>query len=365
MSITKIELSNDDTQKLIDGHSNEFNSTMLDIVDRRVSNIKPNNILKNYTEKHTYFEPSKTDPRVYNEISDIFFNSVDNDFECIELSPINPIGLNSVLTETNQNNILSTLRNSEVVSDSSIAMALECAYRIRKEKISMHNLASSTRLLRMQSYNSGKKNHWSQHFRACSLTSSFRNIENNMYDSLILQVRNWLKVIQKISEKIKINSIEVNICYLPLIKEIYSVYEVNMKRILSNSVNPDFDVFKIYNIDVCNIISNMEEINNLNKTKSYFLSIKNTFEFIYNKIFNILSEEYPDIKFNLQLNRKSGLNYYSDICYEIVVGFDNEKSLVLVDGGITNWTGKILSDSKEKCVTSGMGLEYLAKVYKR
>ena len=47
------------------------------------------------------------------------------------------------------------------------------------------------------------------------------------------------------------------------------------------------------------------------------------------------------------------------------VGFDNEKSLVLVDGGITNWTGKILSDSKEKCVTSGMGLEYLAKVYKK
>ena len=88
MSITKIELSNDDIQKLIDGHSNEFNSTMLDIVDRRVSNIKPNNILKNYTEKHTYFEPSKIDPRVYNEISDIFFNSVDNDFECIELSPI-------------------------------------------------------------------------------------------------------------------------------------------------------------------------------------------------------------------------------------------------------------------------------------
>ena len=67
----------------------------------------------------------------------------------------------------------------------------------------------------------------------------------------------------------------------------------------------------------------------------------------------------------MQLNRKSGLNYYSDICYEIVVGFDNEKSLVLVDGGITNWTGKILSDSKEKCITSGMGLEYLAKVYKR
>lgn len=67
----------------------------------------------------------------------------------------------------------------------------------------------------------------------------------------------------------------------------------------------------------------------------------------------------------MQLNRKSGLTYYDGICYDVEVVFRGGKSLVLVDGGVTNWVGKILSDSKEKCVTSGMGLEYLGKVYKR
>ena len=65
------------------------------------------------------------------------------------------------------------------------------------------------------------------------------------------------------------------------------------------------------------------------------------------------------------LFRKSGLTYYDSICYDIEVVFKNGQKLVLVDGGVTDWIGKILSDSKEKCVTSGMGLEYLGRVYKR
>ena len=232
----------------------------MDIFEHRANNVSPSVLLKNYKSKHNLYEPSKIDPRVYNEINSVFFDTVSGDFECIELSPICPFGLNASLTNTNQNNVLSSVRNSEVISDSSISMALECAYRIKELNTSPINLASSTRLLRTQNYGNGKKTHWSQHFRDCSLVSSFRIVEN---------------------------------------------------------------------------------------------------------ILCILKEKHQNVNFNLQLNRKSGLTYYDDVCYEIEVQFKNGKSLVLVDGGINNWTGKILSDAKEKCVTSGMGLEYIGKVYKK
>ena len=95
------------------------------------------------------------------------------------------------------------------------------------------------------------------------------------------------------------------------------------------------------------------------------LSIRNVYNIFYSNVIILLKNKHEKVKFNLQLNRKSGLTYYDDICYEIEVVFKDGKSLVLIDGGINDWIGKILSDSKEKCITSGMGLEYIGKVYKK
>ena len=137
MSVDKIDLTPEDFNALVNENGNKFNSTILEIFSKRADNVEPSNLLNNYQRKSSLYEPSKIDPRVYNEISNIFFDTVSKDFDCIELSPISPLGLNSVLTATNQNNVLSASRNSEVISDSAIAMALECAYRkkVLKEKI--------------------------------------------------------------------------------------------------------------------------------------------------------------------------------------------------------------------------------------
>lgn len=363
MSASKIELTNEDYEKLVNAHYNKFSSTMIDIVAKRTIKIEPSVVLNNYKNRYTFYQPSIIDPRIYNDIIRDFYNSVQDDFECIELSPINPIALNSILTPINQNNVLSTIRNAEVLSDSSTAMALECAYRIRNGSSSCINLASSTRLLRMQNYGAGKKSHWSQHFRACSLVSSFRNQNNKMFDTIILQINNWLNVINTLN--LDVTDIDVNICYLPIIKEIYNSFGINEEILLNNSVNPDFDIFKIYNVCIPEKVCNLEQINKINLKKDYLLSIKNAYIFLKQNILSELEKNNPNVIFNLQLNRKSGLNYYDSLCYEIVVHFKDKKNLVLVDGGVTDWTGKLLSDCKEKCVTSGMGLEYISKVYKK
>ncbi len=365
MSIKKIDLSSEDYRALISENANTFNSTMLEIFEQRAKKMCPSALLKNYKSKHNLYEPSKIDPRIYNEISNIFFDTVSDDFECIELSPINPFGLNASLTNTNQNNVLSTIRNSEIVSDSSISMILECAYRKKELNLSTINLASSTRLLRTQNYGNGKKNHWCQHFRACSLVSSFRNIKNNMINSLLIQLNNWLNVIENMKDILEIETVNLNLCYIPLIKEIYTSYGININDILANTVNPNFDVFKNNNINLPKVINNVSDIESIKSTKDYLLTIKNSYNYFYKNILSVLKETHNNVNFNLQLNRKSGLTYYTDICYEFEVFFKNGKSLVLVDGGVNDWIGKILSDSKEKCVTSGMGLEYVGKVYKK
>lgn len=365
MEIKKIDLSEENFNKLISSSAKVFNSTMLDVFSERASKITGSSIINNYQRKNSIFEPSKIDPRIYNEISNIFFDSVDNDFECIELSPVNPFGLNSSLTLTNQNNVLSCLRSSEVISDSSIAMALECANRIRTSKENNINLASSTRLLRTQNYGNGKKSHWSQHFRACSLVSSFRNEGLNMYSTLQLQIYNWLNALNNLKKNLGIEKIDVNLCYIPLIKEIYKMHNIELQTVLANSVNPNYNIFEQYQVDLPQVISFSDDIENFKTSKEYLLTIKKMLEIFKQNIIAPLNEKYENAEFNLQLNRKSGLTYYDGICYDIEVAFENGKTLVLIDGGVTDWTGRILSDSKEKCVTSGMGLEYLGRVYKR
>lgn len=365
MDIQKVDLSEEDYNKLIDSSAKTFNSTMLNIFSERSKKISCSNLIKNYQMKNNIYGPSKIDPRIYNEISNIFFDSVNNDFECIELSPVNPFGLNASLTFTNQNNVLSCIRNSEVISDSSLAMVLECANRIKNAKENNVNLASSTRLLRMQNYGSGKKAHWNQHFRACSLVSSFRNDDINMLLNLKLQIQNWLNVIDNMKENLEIEKINVNLCYLPLIKEIYKLHNIELQTILINTVNPNYDIFKQYKIDLPPAISFNDNIKNLEITRDYLITMQKIFNIFQENIIASLNDKHKDVEFHLQLNRKSGLTYYDSICYDIEVAFKDKKTLVLVDGGVTDWLGKILSDSKEKCVTSGMGLEYLGKVYKR
>ena len=73
MAIKKINLNSEDYDSLIFENGNIFNSTMLDIFGHRSNNVSPSALLKNYKSKHNLYEPSKLDPRVYNEINNVFF----------------------------------------------------------------------------------------------------------------------------------------------------------------------------------------------------------------------------------------------------------------------------------------------------
>ena len=54
-------------------------------------------------------------------------------FESIELSPVAPLGVCSTMGHASQNKVLSALRGTEVVSDPTNVMALECARRLRRD----------------------------------------------------------------------------------------------------------------------------------------------------------------------------------------------------------------------------------------
>ena len=90
-------------------------------------------------------------------------------FEAVELSPVAPMGTCSVVGPTGQNRILSALRATEVVSDPTNVLALECALRLRARPGVEVHLATSQRVIRAQP--APKLPGYGQHFRMFVLGS--------------------------------------------------------------------------------------------------------------------------------------------------------------------------------------------------
>jgi len=92
------------------------------------------------------------------------------DYEALLLSPVAPIGTSSAVAPTSQDRTLSTIRGTEVVSDPTNVLALECARRLRVAPGDHVRLCTAHQVVRMQPVPIGPG--FTQHFRLFSLADS-------------------------------------------------------------------------------------------------------------------------------------------------------------------------------------------------
>jgi hypothetical protein len=100
-------------------------------------------------------------------------------FESIELSPVAPLGVCSIMARTSQNRVLSALRGTEVVSDPTNVMALECARRLRRDAAAVVRLATAHRSVRAQEI--PKVRGFTAHFRIFCLASAGVEQQNHAF----------------------------------------------------------------------------------------------------------------------------------------------------------------------------------------
>lgn len=92
-------------------------------------------------------------------------------YEALDLAPVEPLGANSLLTTIDQNNILATVRGTEVVADPTVLLALEAAVR-RRQGVDVVRLCAAHRVVRQQAFEPPAP----QHFRLFALvTGAARN----------------------------------------------------------------------------------------------------------------------------------------------------------------------------------------------
>jgi hypothetical protein len=123
-------------------------SLLLEIAEARAASRRPADLVEQW-DRDRFVQPALVDQRSLVEV-DRHLLAAAAAFESIELSPVAPLGVSSVMGHASQNKVLSALRGTEVVSDPTNVMALECARRLRRYAATVVRLATSHRCVRAQ-----------------------------------------------------------------------------------------------------------------------------------------------------------------------------------------------------------------------
>ena len=348
----------------------DLNPIFIKAFRERAANRNPNEILQDYESKNEFYGVSSIDQRKLIKLESTFYEILPEKFHAVEVSPISPLGLNSVITKVSQDISLSTIRGSEVISDPTTSLVLECAMRRKKQlvnentRMELVNLATAQRVLRLQPFDKDKG--YMQHFTLFGLCTGGRDKGEASFvvDSTIEHISIWLDLIKHLKNSgYAFDNISVNISDIRVLEKLITTLSLPREEINKNSFNEDFDFFKEYNIRIPKEIFSMQEI----KTElfeQYGLGDKIAYlSALEQRVIQPLREKYPDIRFCLDFARKGGLGYYQNVCFHIFASNFNGRNIPLADGGSVDWLGKLLSSNKERAFTSGFGAELVQKLF--
>ena len=281
----------------------DLQSLLLEVYARRAKRRDPKMLLEDHVSNR-FTQPSATDPTRLLEWDRVAFSKLPKVFRPLELSPVCPLGTASALSPISQDWIVSTTRNTEVVSDSTNVLALECAVRRRQQKnfstghAAPVHLAASHRFLRGQKI--GIRPGVSQHFRLFSLCSAGRDPGNLRFETetVRLHIGFFLTAFKKfLGSK--------------------TALRVVISDFGSEAPRP----------------------------------------MVQSEVVDKLQSSHSTVRIGFDQERKQGRGYYGELCFTIFATPSTGKEKELVDGGDVNWTRKLLNNAKERLVISGCGGE--------
>jgi hypothetical protein len=282
----------------------DLQSLLLEVYRQQAARRTPAAVLADH-ETDRFARPSTISPLDLLRWEQTAFAHLPEGFQSLALSPVCTLGTNSAIALVDQNRVMSTIYNTEVVSDSTNVLALQAALQRRtllkanpKSNAPVH-LAASHRLLRTQRYTDPLS---IAHFNAFALCSAGRDQGRQQFelDSFTIHLSFYLGAIP---------------AFVP--------FPTSLKVAITD--------FKV------------------GSQPSPFID----------QLFARLHPEFPQVEFTIDPTRTSGRDYYADLCFHVYAALASGTFLELADGGLVNWTQRLLSNAKERCTISGLGSERL------
>jgi hypothetical protein len=307
----------------------DLQSVMLELARRRTARRSAADIVEQYGHDGTVGADSQ-DARTLGRLAMAAFDAVPT-YEAVELSPVEPLGVNTVLAGLDQSMVLATTRATEVVADPTVALALHAAVR-RRGGLDPVRMCACHRVLRPQSSNPSAR----RHFRLFALVSAARSQADHV--SEVAAMREHVQAYIAIAAAAR----EMG---APIDHLVVRVSDTDIHRALvAEEIAVKADVAHPRDAMPGGTARRLgRRLRRLEAAVEALVPAAGASD---------------DTRVLVDLTRTEGVNYYSGLQLRIDAVHDGVWREV-ADGGSVDWMAKLLSDRHEQLFTSGAGLERL------
>jgi hypothetical protein len=308
--------------------ASELHSLLLELARLRTARRAPADLMAQFERDRTV-SPGRVDPRALGRLIVAAFDAVPV-YNAVDLAPVEPIGTNTVVAGVDQNNVLATVRGTEVVADPTVALALEAAGRRRAGDETVR-LCAAHRVLRQQAFEPPAL----QHFLLFALVTCAptRSDHRSEIEAMGEHVRSHLAIVQAARDLgVAVEHVVVRIS------------DTVVHAATAGSGAPiEADV------------SCPREAMPSDIARRLGRRLRRL-ELAAEALTPIVAES--NSRLLVDLTRTDGVAYYDGLQLRIDASKDGEER-ELVDGGSVDWAARLLSDRREHLFTSGIGLERL------
>jgi hypothetical protein len=326
----------------------DLQSLLMHLFEGRAAEVGPLEALERSSD--ALFAKSYAEPRATLAFLDEAFAAA-GAFEAIELSAVCPLGTTRALGGIHQNNVLSATRGAEVLADPTPAMALEAARRRRADRAPPVKLTATARVIRMQPMPPGLL----PHFRLFALqTAGGRGDEPGW---LLEHLRVWLSLLQALGRRgHAFADVTVDLSHTAAMQARLAAAGASLEEVrrrVRTQVFADGDALAAS----FGLTSLRGAAGDVLPGSGLGRGLAAAVEELSRAVAEPLAAEFPQACVRFDLSRLEGLGYYLGPCLRVSARDLSGAMLPLVDGGFTDWTQRLLSDGRERLLSTGIGAD--------
>ncbi len=340
----------------------------LEAFEALLEGLTPRDLLLRYNGNR-FVEPSSLGQKERIFLEKLFYRILPDNYEDIELSPVAPLGINSLLAPLSQRMIISAVRNLEVLADSTSMMAFEIAKRGQRqpralaEKRFVVDLSSSARLTRAQlfSQDSGFKPHFQAFALASGGVTSPEIETKKMGEHLSL----FLKFLREANASgYSAGDIKVYISNIAITEKLIQQLQLDRSFLGRHSQDSNFHLFQECGLGLPGKVDSLGEIDQQRTIRYGFGPQLQYLKRRTERQMGELRETFPEVTFKYDLERIAGIGYYGGLCYKITARTKDGKEYPLADGGYSRWLADFWRNERAFFCSGGFGLELFAINFK-
>lgn len=278
----------------------DLTTLLMEVARRRSGRLSASDVLEQY-RRDRFAVPATVDAGRLRAVEGRAVEAATGHFEFVVLAPVVPLGTHSTLAGVSQNNVVTTTRGTEVAADPTNALALEAAVRRRQLLDDDPRSAIAVHLAALQRVVRAQLFDGPRsfaHFSLLGAVTAGRDTGDHAFE-----IDAVVRHVQMLAATpLAIGASGIRVAITDFGGQRGAVVEQLIARLRRSGID---------------------------------------------------AIQWPD--------REGGREYYIDLCFKLHARFGDEE-IEVGDGGLVDWTQRLLQSRKERLMISGLGLDRLALV---